>query len=84
MNLGAMSAGQQTFNWTGGSANAQYTYEIDATNGSGAAVSSTPYSVYTVEGVNVSGSSPSLNVAGYSTCRCRCLLSKPFSEGTSS
>jgi flagellar basal-body rod modification protein FlgD len=64
MNLGAMGAGQQTFNFTGGSANAKYTYEISATNGSGAAVSSTPYTVYTVEGVNISGSAPSLNVQG--------------------
>jgi flagellar basal-body rod modification protein FlgD len=65
LKLGALSAGQQTFNYTGGSANAQYTYSIDATNGSGAAVSTTPYTVYTVEGVNVSGSAPSLNVQGF-------------------
>ena len=63
--LGALSAGQQTFNYTGGSANTQYTYSIDATNSSGAAVSTTPYTVFTVEGVNVSGSAPSLNVQGF-------------------
>jgi flagellar basal-body rod modification protein FlgD len=67
MDLGAMSAGQQTFNWTGGTANTQYNYEIDATNSSGAAVSATPYSVYTVDSVNVSGTTPTLNVAGYSS-----------------
>jgi flagellar basal-body rod modification protein FlgD len=65
MKLGALPAGQQTFNWTGGSANAQYTYAINATNSSGSAVSTTPFSVFTVEGVNVSGSSPSLNVQGF-------------------
>jgi flagellar basal-body rod modification protein FlgD len=62
--LGTLSAGQQTFNFTGGSANAQLTYSISATNGSGAAVSTTPFTVFTVEGVNVSGSAPSLNVQG--------------------
>ncbi|HTJ88569.1 MAG TPA: flagellar hook capping FlgD N-terminal domain-containing protein [Acidocella sp.] len=65
MKLGALGAGQQTFNWTGGSANQQYTYEISATNSSGATVSTTPYTVFTVQSVNVSGSAPSLNVAGY-------------------
>jgi flagellar basal-body rod modification protein FlgD len=65
LNLGALSAGQQTFNFTGGSANTNYTYEISAMNSSGNAVSTTPYTVYTVEGVNVSGSAPSLNVQGY-------------------
>jgi flagellar basal-body rod modification protein FlgD len=66
MDLGAMSAGQQSFNWTGGTANAQYTYQVSATSSSGA-ISAVPYSVYTVEGVNVSGTSPTLNVAGYAT-----------------
>ena len=65
--LGALSAGQQSFTWTGGSANAQYTYEVDATNSSGATVPATPYTVYTVEGVNVSGSAPTLNVQGSDT-----------------
>ncbi len=63
--LGALSAGQQTFNWTGGTANGQYTYQVNATASSGAAISVAPYSVYTVDGVNVSGTSPTLNVAGY-------------------
>ena len=63
--LGALSAGQQTFNWTGGTANGQYTYQVNATDTSGNALSVTPYSVYTVDGVNVSGTSPTLNVAGY-------------------
>jgi flagellar basal-body rod modification protein FlgD len=65
--LGALSPGQQTFDYTGGSANTQYTYSIDATNSSGATVSTTPYTVFTVEGVNVSGSAPSLNVQGIDT-----------------
>lgn len=63
--LGALSAGQQTFNFTGGSANQQLTYSISATNSSGNAVTSVPFSVFTVEGVNVSGSAPSLNVQGF-------------------
>lgn len=63
--LGALAAGQQTFNFTGGSANQQLTYSISATNSSGNAVNSIPFSVFTVEGVNVSGSAPSLNVQGF-------------------
>ena len=62
--LGNLSAGQQTFNFTGGTANSQFTYSINATNGSGNPVSTTPFTVLTVEGVNVSGSAPSLNVQG--------------------
>ena len=67
INLGAMSAGQQSFSWDNGTAGTQYTYQVDATGASGASVSATPYTVYTVNGVNVSGSTPTLNVEGSST-----------------
>jgi flagellar basal-body rod modification protein FlgD len=65
--LGALSAGQQSFAWTGGTAGTQYTYQVSATDATGTAVAVTPYSVYTVEGVNVSGTTPTLNVAGSAT-----------------
>ncbi len=65
--LGARSAGQQTFNWTGGTANTQYTYEINATSTSGSAIPAGTYSVFTVDGVNMSSTAPTLNVAGYAS-----------------
>lgn len=67
VDLGALQAGQQSFNWNGGVAGTQYTYQVNAVSASGQAVAATPYSVYTVQGVNLSGTSPTLNVAGQST-----------------
>lgn len=67
MNLGAMAAGQQSFAWTSATPGTQYTYSVNATDAAGNAVSTTPYSVYTVEGVNVSGATPTLNVQGSAT-----------------
>jgi len=67
IDLGALPAGQQSFSWDNGAAGTQYTYQVNAIAPSGAAVSVTPYSVYTVDGVNVSGSTPTLNVAGSAT-----------------
>jgi flagellar basal-body rod modification protein FlgD len=64
VNLGALAGGQQSFSWGSGTAGTPYTYQVNAVNSSGAAVSVTPYSVYTVEGVNVSGTTPTLNVQG--------------------
>ena len=64
LNLGALSAGQQSFSWSGGTAGTTYTYNISATDSTGAAVTATPYTVYAVQGVNLSGTSPTLNVAG--------------------
>jgi flagellar basal-body rod modification protein FlgD len=64
LNLGALPAGQQSFSWNGGTAGASYTYNINATDSAGAAVGVTPYTVYTVQGVNLSGTAPTLNVAG--------------------
>lgn len=67
LNLGALAAGQQSFSFGSASPNTQYTYNVTATGAAGSAVSVTPYSVYTVQGVNVSGTSPTLNVAGDAT-----------------
>lgn len=67
INLGALSAGPQSFTWRGGAAGTPYSYQVSAAAASGAPVSVTPYSVYTVEGVNVSGATPTLNVAGSAT-----------------
>ena len=67
INLGALSAGQQSFTWGNGTAGTQYTYQVNAVGASGAPVNATPYTVYTVNGVNVSGSTPTLNVQGSAT-----------------
>lgn len=64
INLGQLGAGQQDFTWDGGTPGTQYTYAVDALDAGGNLVSATPYSVYTVEGVNVSGTTPTLNVQG--------------------
>lgn len=66
LNLGPLSAGQQSFNWDGGTAGNTYSYQVSATDSSGNAVQATPYTVYDVQGVNVSGSTPTLDVAGFS------------------
>ncbi len=67
LNLGALPAGQQSFSWSGGTPGTQYSYQVSAAAASGAAVPVTPYSVYTVQGVNLSGTSPTLNVQGSAT-----------------
>ncbi|MDE2458777.1 MAG: flagellar hook capping protein [Rhodospirillales bacterium] len=67
LNLGALPAGPQSFSWSGGTAGTTYSYDISATDASGNTVSPTPYTVYNVQGVNLSGSSPTLNVAGSAT-----------------
>ncbi|HYP64397.1 MAG TPA: FLgD tudor-like domain-containing protein, partial [Acidocella sp.] len=51
----------------GGTAGTSYSYDVTATDSSGGNVSVTPYSVYTVEGVNLSSGTPTLNVAGSAT-----------------
>lgn len=62
--LGALQAGEQSFAWNGGSPGAGYTFQVSAQGAGGSVVSSTPYTVYTVTGVNASGASPSLNLQG--------------------
>jgi flagellar basal-body rod modification protein FlgD len=64
LQLGALSAGQQSFSWDGGTPGTTYSYNVTAADSTGASVSAAPYTVYTVQGVNVSGTSPTLNVAG--------------------
>jgi flagellar basal-body rod modification protein FlgD len=65
--LGALQAGQQSFTWNGGTAGTSYTYQVSAAGAGGSVVSATPFTVYTVTGVNASGSSPSLNLRGLAT-----------------
>jgi flagellar basal-body rod modification protein FlgD len=67
VDLGALAAGQQSFSWTGGTPGTSYTYQVNAVDASGAAVNVTPYTVYSVAGVNVSGTTPTLNVVGSAT-----------------
>lgn len=64
MNLGALPAGQQSFKWTGGTAGDSYSYQISAASASGVPISATPYTVYNVQGVNLTNGTPSLDVAG--------------------
>lgn len=64
VDLGALSAGQQSFNWANGTAGTQYSYQVNALDAAGNPVGVTPYSVFTVQGVNVSGATPTLNVQG--------------------
>jgi flagellar basal-body rod modification protein FlgD len=66
MNLGALPAGQSSFTWPNGTPGSQYSYQVTATSPAGTAVPVNTYSVYTVEGVNVSGTSQTLNVLGTS------------------
>jgi len=67
LTLGPMSAGQQSFSWSGGTPGTNYSYGVSALDTTGAAINVTPYSVYTVQGVNVSGAVPTFNVAGTAT-----------------
>ncbi len=67
LDLGALTPGTQSFSWSGGAAGATYSYDVSATDASGNAVLPTPYTVYNVEGVNLSSSSPTLNVTGSAT-----------------
>ncbi|WP_427976165.1 flagellar hook assembly protein FlgD [Acidocella sp.] len=67
LKLGALGAGQQSFSWSGGTPGTDYSYEISAADETGNAVSATPYTVYNVQGVNLSSGSPTLNVAGSAT-----------------
>lgn len=67
INLGSLSAGQQSFTWSGAKAGQTYTYQVSAADASGNAVQATPYTVYNVQGVNISGSTPTLNVLGSSS-----------------
>lgn len=67
LNLGGLSAGQQSFKWTGGTAGESYSYQVSAADASGKQVQATQYTVYDVQGVNVSGTVPTLNVTGSST-----------------
>jgi flagellar basal-body rod modification protein FlgD len=62
--LSSLPAGQNTFTWDNGTPGTEYTYQVKASSLSGAAVSVTPYTVYTVDGVNVSGGTQTFNVQG--------------------
>ena len=68
VDLGAMSAGQQTFNWTNANygADANLTYSITATSGA-ASVPATTYSEDKVVAVNTSGTTLQLQLANLGT-----------------
>ncbi|WP_419759385.1 flagellar hook assembly protein FlgD [Acidisoma sp.] len=65
--LGPLAAGQNSFTWGNGTAGTHYTYQVTANGTSGAAVSVTPSTVYTVDGVNVSDGTQTFSVQGTST-----------------
>ena len=65
-NLGPLSAGQNSFTWGNGTSGTPYTYQVTANSSSGAAVSVKPFTVYTVDGVNVSNGTQTFSVQGNS------------------
>jgi len=67
LNLGALPAGQQSFSWANATPGSTYSYNVTATDSAGNAVTATPYTVYTVQGVNLSSTAPTLNVTGSAT-----------------
>lgn len=64
ISLGALSAGQQSFTWDKAKPGDVYSYQVSADDQTGNEVDASLYSVYNVQGVTMSGSSPSLNIAG--------------------
>jgi len=71
LDLGALPAGMQTFQWngatTGGSqaAAGTYTFTVSAQGGTGSSVTATPYSVLPVTAVTLNGQSgPMLELSG--------------------
>jgi len=68
VDLGAMSAGQQTFNWTNANygADADLTYSVTAVSG-GSSVPATTYSEDKVVAVNTSGTTLQLQLANLGT-----------------
>ena len=64
LNLGALSAGQQNFSWANATPGSSYHYQVSADDQKGNEVNAALYSVYNVQGVTMSGSSPSLNISG--------------------
>lgn len=67
LNLGARSAGQQSFTWQGAKPDKTYSYQVSASDTSGNEVNAALYTVYNVQGVNLTGTSPTLNISGLST-----------------
>lgn len=64
VDLGTLSAGNHKFNWADGSPNQAYQFSVNATAAGGGAVTATPSSLYTVDGVKASGNSINLNLVG--------------------
>lgn len=67
LNLGALSAGQQNFTWAKATPGSTYSYQVSSADSKGNEVNASLYSVYNVEGVTMSGASPSLNISGSAT-----------------
>lgn len=57
-----LSAGLNSFTWSGGTASQSYTFSVTASGTSGAAVTATTYSAAQVQTVDLSQSSPSVSV----------------------
>lgn len=67
LNLGALSAGQQSFTWANATPGSSYSYQVSADDQKGNEVNASLYSVYNVQGVTMAGSAPSLNISGSAT-----------------
>lgn len=64
ISLGVLGAGTHSFTWSNGSANKAYQFDVTALDSQGNAVTATPLSLYTVNGVTTSGNNIELNLAG--------------------
>lgn len=62
--LSTLSSGTNTFTWSGGTAGQTYRYRVVAATAAGKSVSATPYSTGTVSSVGLSGSNPTVSIAG--------------------
>jgi flagellar basal-body rod modification protein FlgD len=67
LRLGPLAAGQQSFTWSGGTSGTNYSYQINAVDASNNQIAITPYTVFSVGGVNLTGATPTLNINGSST-----------------
>lgn len=70
--LGSSDAGDNSFSWDGRDNNGvllpagEYTFAVTATSASGSDISATTYTTGKIDGVNLSGSTPQLNVGATS------------------
>jgi flagellar basal-body rod modification protein FlgD len=73
LQMGALSAGVQSFSWDGTEADGtqapagNYTFNVQATNSAGQSVAATPFGTGTVQAVYLGSTGPSLQIQGQSS-----------------